>query len=194
MTALGAALAGRYEVRGVAVEVGDPTGELEQLATRLRAPECVEPLEPTEAFEGELRPYQKVGLGWLVRMRELGLGALLADDMGLGKTVQLIAYLLDRGDDDEPAGADRVPDVGAGELAARAAPVRARARGPHPPRARPHARAAELEDWDVVLTSYALLPRDRRLLTDGSVARARAGRGAGGQEPAHPRRPDRAGR
>ena len=31
-------------------------------------------------------------------MRELGLGALLADDMGLGKTVQLIAYLLDRGD------------------------------------------------------------------------------------------------
>ena len=27
--------------------------------------------------------------------------------------------------------------------------------------------AAELEHWDVVLTSYALLPRDRRLLTEG---------------------------
>ena len=50
---------------------------------------------------GTLRPYQHVGLGWLVRMRELGMGALLADDMGLGKTVQLIAYLLDRSDRDE---------------------------------------------------------------------------------------------
>ena len=39
MTALGAALAGRYEVRGMAVEVGDPTGELEQLVGRLRGPE-----------------------------------------------------------------------------------------------------------------------------------------------------------
>ncbi|MGH3075432.1 MAG: SNF2-related protein, partial [Gaiellales bacterium] len=99
MTALGAALAGRYEVRGMAVEVGDPTGELEQLVTRLRSPEYVAPLEPPEAFQGELRPYQKVGLGWLTRTRELGLGALLADDMGLGKTVQVIAYLLDHGDD-----------------------------------------------------------------------------------------------
>ncbi len=48
-----------------------------------------------------LRPYQRVGLGWLVRMRELGLGALLADDMGLGKTVQAIAYLVDHRDADE---------------------------------------------------------------------------------------------
>ena len=43
MTALGAALAGRYEVRGLAVEVGDPHGELEQLVGRLRAPELVAP-------------------------------------------------------------------------------------------------------------------------------------------------------
>ena len=45
-------------------------------------------------FVGELRPYQRRGLGWLVYLRRLGLGACLADDMGLGKTVQAIAMLL----------------------------------------------------------------------------------------------------
>ena len=81
--------------------VVESDGELAALAAQLRDPALREPIEPTDGFDGELRPYQKAGLGWLVRMRELGLGALLADDMGLGKTVQLIAYLLDRRDDDD---------------------------------------------------------------------------------------------
>ena len=46
-------------------------------------------------FEGELRPYQKIGLGWLKFLDELGVGGCLADDMGLGKTVQIIALLAD---------------------------------------------------------------------------------------------------
>ncbi|WP_313894803.1 DEAD/DEAH box helicase [Psychrobacillus sp.] len=41
-----------------------------------------------------LRPYQQLGLEWLVFMRNESFGACLADDMGLGKTVQLISYLL----------------------------------------------------------------------------------------------------
>lgn len=41
------------------------------------------------AFRGELRPYQKVGTGFLVQNRK----CLLADDMGLGKTIQAIAGL-----------------------------------------------------------------------------------------------------
>ena len=50
---------------------------------------------PTPAsFEGELRPYQQLGLAWLSFLSSLGLGACLADDMGLGKTVQLLALLL----------------------------------------------------------------------------------------------------
>jgi hypothetical protein len=48
----------------------------------------------TGGFVGELRPYQRRGVGWLVYLRRLGLGACLADDMGLGKTVQAIAMLL----------------------------------------------------------------------------------------------------
>ncbi len=50
---------------------------------------------PTPAdFEGRLRPYQERGVGWMVFMGRLGLGACLADDMGLGKTAQVIATLL----------------------------------------------------------------------------------------------------
>jgi hypothetical protein len=49
--------------------------------------------QPTE-FIGTLRPYQTVGLSWLLFLDQFGLGACLADDMGLGKTIQLIALLL----------------------------------------------------------------------------------------------------
>ncbi|MBA3237488.1 MAG: DEAD/DEAH box helicase [Parachlamydiaceae bacterium] len=41
----------------------------------------------------ELKDYQQFGFSWLVAMREVGLGALLADDMGLGKTIQTIASI-----------------------------------------------------------------------------------------------------
>lgn len=44
-------------------------------------------------FHAHLRDYQKAGLAWLLMMKQMGLGACLADDMGLGKTVQVIALL-----------------------------------------------------------------------------------------------------
>ncbi|HET7172108.1 MAG TPA: SNF2-related protein [Gaiellales bacterium] len=168
MTALGAALAGRYEVRGLAVDVGDPHGELEELVGRLRAPELLDPDEPPDAFQGELRPYQKVGLGWLARTREMGLGALLADDMGLGKTVQVIAYLLDRSDGIERPALIVCPTSVLGnwqrELRRFAPGLSVHIH--HGPDRKRDVEA--LEPWDVVLTSYALLPRDRRLFTEGS--------------------------
>lgn len=53
------------------------------------------PLETVpEGLQGELRPYQQLGMSWLWFLRQYGFGAVLADDMGLGKTVQLISYLL----------------------------------------------------------------------------------------------------
>ena len=48
------------------------------------------------AFAGELRPYQRRGLGWLRFLDRLGLGGCLADDMGLGKTPTTLAHLVDR--------------------------------------------------------------------------------------------------
>jgi hypothetical protein len=165
MTALGAALAGSTDVRGMVVSVVETDGDLAGLAARLRDPALRRPVEPVAEFEGELRPYQKAGLGWLVRMRELSLGTLLADDMGLGKTVQLIAYLLDRSDNDERPALIVCPTSVLGNWQRelhRFAPNLRTLIHHGPDRT---SRTADLESWDVVLTSYALLPRDRRLLT-----------------------------
>lgn len=41
-----------------------------------------------------LRPYQLEGLQWLQFLREFGFGGILADDMGLGKTIQALAHIL----------------------------------------------------------------------------------------------------
>lgn len=48
----------------------------------------------SSSLQATLRPYQEHGVEWLLYLRELGFGALLADDMGLGKSIQTIAYLL----------------------------------------------------------------------------------------------------
>ncbi|HKN68931.1 MAG TPA: DEAD/DEAH box helicase [Gemmatimonadaceae bacterium] len=57
-----------------------------------RVEACVEPA----TFQGELRQYQREGLGWFAFLRQFGLGGCLADDMGLGKTVQALALLESR--------------------------------------------------------------------------------------------------
>lgn len=54
----------------------------------------VPPLSVSEQLHAKLRPYQQKGVEWLLYLRGLGFGALLADDMGLGKSVQTIAYFL----------------------------------------------------------------------------------------------------
>ncbi len=50
-------------------------------------------IDPPAGFVGELREYQREGLGWLGFLRRFGFGGCLADDMGLGKTVQVLAHL-----------------------------------------------------------------------------------------------------
>jgi superfamily II DNA or RNA helicase len=68
----------------------------ENLRRKWRAFDGMAPVDPPRGFQGELREYQRVGLGWLKFLRENGLGGVLADDMGLGKTVQALAYLESR--------------------------------------------------------------------------------------------------
>ncbi len=52
-----------------------------------------DPLPAPDGFNGQLRPYQERGLGWLAFLHRFDQGACLADDMGLGKTIQLLAFL-----------------------------------------------------------------------------------------------------
>lgn len=56
----------------------------------------IKPKAAPRTFRGNLRDYQKDGLGWLKFLREFRLGGCLADDMGLGKTVQVLAMLESR--------------------------------------------------------------------------------------------------
>lgn len=60
---------------------------------RLRQFKQVQPINAGEKFKGELRSYQRDGLGWLGFLRWFSMGGILADDMGLGKTIQVLAML-----------------------------------------------------------------------------------------------------
>lgn len=59
----------------------------------LRQFDGIVPLKAPPGFRGELRPYQREGLGWLDYLQRFGFGGILADDMGLGKTIQVLALL-----------------------------------------------------------------------------------------------------
>lgn len=67
-----------------------------QVREELRSFSGIEPADAPTGFRGDLRPYQKEGLGWLTFLRRFGFGGCLADDMGLGKTVQVLALLEQR--------------------------------------------------------------------------------------------------
>ena len=70
-------------------------GRTDELLRGLPDERLVEARE-SAAFVGELRHYQRRGLGWIRFLERLGLGGCLADDMGLGKTAIALAHLLDR--------------------------------------------------------------------------------------------------
>ncbi|HLQ45323.1 MAG TPA: DEAD/DEAH box helicase, partial [Planctomycetaceae bacterium] len=67
-----------------------------ELRDKLRSFAGVATAEEPVNFKGELRPYQRDGVGWLRFLQDFKFGGCLADDMGLGKTVQMLAVLQDR--------------------------------------------------------------------------------------------------
>jgi hypothetical protein len=68
--------------------------ELRELGKRLRDFTGISEVATPPDFHADLRGYQSDGLGWLQFLREYRLAGILADDMGLGKTVQTLAHLL----------------------------------------------------------------------------------------------------
>ncbi len=123
--------------------------------------------QPVE-FTGTLRAYQTTGLRWLAFLERFGLGACLADDMGLGKTIQLIALLLHERQAGDAVGPTLlvVPTSLIGnwlaELKRFAPPLVAHVH--HGPQRREEALAAIARQRDVVITTYALVARDREIL------------------------------
>jgi len=82
-----------------------------RLRENLRSLNGVGPLGEPQGFTGELRPYQKTGLGWLRFLQDFRLGGCLADDMGLGKTVQVLAMLQQRRSRPADADGGRAPSL-----------------------------------------------------------------------------------
>jgi superfamily II DNA or RNA helicase len=71
----------------------DVDQQFQEYRKRLRTFAGVRLKAAPKSFQGELRDYQKQGLGWLAFLRDFRVGGCLADDMGLGKTVQVLAHL-----------------------------------------------------------------------------------------------------
>ena len=91
--ALGLALAAPQQFGGLELDGVFVDEWLSDVLERLRGGTQLERLNQPDGFVGTLRPYQVTGFSWLAFMRRFGFGACLADDMGLGKTIQLLALL-----------------------------------------------------------------------------------------------------
>ncbi len=122
------------------------------------------------SFRGELRPYQKQGFDWLSFLRDFRLGGVLADEMGLGKTIQTLALLLAE-KDNGTAGTPSLLIVPKSvvfnwlEEARRFAPSLRVLALTGPGR---EALFARLDDYDLIVTTYATAMRDAESLANRS--------------------------
>ncbi|MDB5769122.1 MAG: SNF2-like protein [Collimonas fungivorans] len=139
---------------------------LRALAHRLQGAGTPQAVSAPAGLGVTLRPYQLHGVAWLQYLREHRLAGILADDMGLGKTAQALAHLLI----EKQAGRLDLPALVVlptslifnwqAEARRMAPGLRVLAlQGPE--RHRDFPRMAE---YDLLLTTYPLLWRDRAAL------------------------------
>ncbi len=160
--------------RLTAIETALPNGSLQwtggemlrDMARRLATTSEIPGVKPPQGLKATLRHYQEDGFAWLQFLSSLGLSGVLADDMGLGKTVQTLAHILA----EKEAGRLIKPCL----IVCPTSLVptwrnEARKFAPDLEVLVLHGNQRselfdEIEDHDVVLTSYALLLRDKDLL------------------------------
>ncbi|MFM0281747.1 DEAD/DEAH box helicase [Paraburkholderia sediminicola] len=179
--ALGGSLADGAPLRVPSVDAGrlealNSTGRwqfqgddsIRQLAQRLQAGPGLHEVPVPRGLKAELRAYQQQGLNWMQFLREHDLAGVLADDMGLGKTVQTLAHILaekEAGRLDRPA-LIVVPTTlvhNWREEARRFAPELNVLVLNGPQRKE---RFEQIGEHDLILTTYALLWRDQKVLAE----------------------------
>ena len=117
-------------------------------------------------LQASLRPYQSAGLAWMQFLREFKLAGILGDDMGLGKTLQTLAHILlekEAGRLTAPA-LVVAPTSLMGNWQAEAARFAPGLRVLLLHGAERLHRFDQIDQHDLVLTTYALLPRDEAQL------------------------------
>ena len=138
-----------------------------EMGRKLRTFIGINEVAPPVGLTTELRGYQQEGLNWLQFLREFGLAGILADDMGLGKTLQALAHLLI----EKQSGRADLPSLVIAPTslmfnwraeAARFTP-QLKVLLLHGNERKQH--FSQLADYDLVLTTYPLLSRDREFLT-----------------------------
>lgn len=110
-----------------------------------------------------LRSYQKDGVFWLRFLEKNGFGGILADEMGLGKTLQTLTWMRLQRQDPKVAVAPCLivcPTSLVGNWAEEARRFVPELRVLEISGADRHSRWDEIEQADLVITSYALLRRD----------------------------------
>ncbi|WP_338526761.1 DEAD/DEAH box helicase [Pseudomonas batumici] len=115
-----------------------------------------------EGLNATLRPYQHEGLSWMQSLRQLEVGGILADDMGLGKTLQTLAHILSEklaGRLDRPCMVVMPTSLIPNWLdeAAHFTP-QLKVLALYGVGRKKHFE--QLQDYDLLLTTYALLPKD----------------------------------
>ena len=129
----------------------------------LRKFQGVAAADPPKQFQGELREYQREGLGWLRFLRKFGFGGCLADDMGLGKTVQVLALLAGKRNGPALVVVPKSLIFNWKQEAARFAPKLTVL--DHTGTARDKT-GAEFKNADIILTTYGTLRKDAALFAE----------------------------
>jgi SNF2 family DNA or RNA helicase len=140
--------------------------QLRELGKRLQNFAGIEAVAVPADFHAQLRPYQQQGVNWLQFLREYSLGGILADDMGLGKTVQTLAHLLiekAQGRMDRPSLVIAPTSLMYNwRMEAERFTPNLRVLVLHGTERKRHFK--HLNEYDLLLTTYPLLPRDIQAL------------------------------
>ncbi|MEL0628363.1 SNF2-related protein [Psychromonas aquatilis] len=135
---------------------------VQKLAKKLANFSGIQDVECPQGLAADLRDYQKEGLNWLMFLNEYGFSGVLADDMGLGKTVQTLAYLLYKKNHDLLTLPAMVicPTSLVGNWINEAAKFTPDLKVLVLHGVNRHQFFAEINDYDLVITTYPLIARD----------------------------------